>query len=114
MDIYKLHRIRPYQNFNICKLFRVKFFFFLCKHNHVVRNLNRIYNTSTRIFGKNFTNKFIEQTFCDFLTGGSDFNSLGKTITSLQEAGLYSSVGFCREFLTKDKENVIFTSKFRK
>lgn len=106
MDIYKLNRIRPYKNYNLCKLLRIKSFFFLCKFDKIVKNLNLIYNTSTRFLGKNITNKFIDHMYCDFLTGGSNFNELQKTLVSLQDSGIYSSTAFCREFLKKNTENV--------
>ncbi len=106
MDLYILNRIRPYKTFSLCKLLRVKTFFFLCKFNKVVKNLNLIYNTSVNFFGKNFTNKIIDHMYCDFLTGGSKFDDLEKALISLQDNGMYSSIAFCREFLTKNRENV--------
>ncbi len=106
MDLYKLNRIRPYKTFSLCKLLRIKSFFFLCKYQKIVKNLNLIYNTSIRLLGKNFTNKLIDHMYCDFLTGGSKFDDLEKSLISLEETGIYGSIGFCREFLTKNKENV--------
>ena len=106
MDIYKLNKIRPYKNMNFRKLLRVKSFFFLCKFQPIIKNLKKIYDGSSSIIGTNYTNRMIKYMYCDFLTGGSNFQELDSTVNLMQSEGLYSSIGFCREFLTKDEEHV--------
>ena len=44
--------------------------------------------------------------YCDFLTGGSTFEELEKTVENMDRQGLYSSIGYCREFLTNKEEHV--------
>ena len=106
MEIYTLSKIRPYISFSFCKLLRLKSFFFLCKFPRVVKNLNYLYDTSSKICGKRETNKIIKYTYCDFLTGGSTFEELEKTVENMDRQGLYSSIGYCREFLTNKEEHV--------
>jgi hypothetical protein len=106
MDLSKFSSIRPYVNYSFTKLLRLKCFFFFCGIPQVIKNLNKIYTTSSRIIGQHNMNLLLKNMYCDFLTGGSDLDELDQTARIIHERGLYSSINYSREFLKKEEENV--------
>ena len=106
MDIYKLNKIRPYVNFGLLKLFRLKTFFFMCKFPKIVSNLKNIYEFQCRVLGVKTSNSIIKHMYCDFLTGGSTYEELETSVKRMEDEGIFSSIAYCREFLTKKEENV--------
>lgn len=98
--------IRPFQHYGFFKLLRMKSFFLVCKHNLIISNLNKIYENFSKVLGKRLVNKLVDVLYCDLLTGGSNFEDLERKIKSLKKENVISIIDYCREFLTKDEENV--------
>lgn len=100
------NQIRPYQHYDFVKLLRMKSFFFMCKYEVLINNMNNLYNSASKLLGRNFVNKFVEVMYCDLLTGGSNFKDLETCINNLEKENIISIIDYCREFLTKEEEKV--------
>lgn len=98
--------VRPFESYKFFKLIRMKTFLFACKHNLLISNIKFIYERVSRILGRRFVNKFVEIMYCDLLTGGANFNQLQNTIKTLEKDNVISIIDYCREFLTKEEEQV--------
>ena len=106
MNIYKVNRIRPFKNFNFSRLLKLKTFFSICKFQKIVKNMKKIYDTSTNLVGKKYTNAIIKYMYFEILTGGSTLTELEKAVQFKISEGLVTSAAFCREFLTESAEKV--------
>lgn len=95
---------RVFQHFSIGKLFRLKFFLFLCKSHFFIKNMRKFYFYSHKIIGKDFTHLFIRKLYGDLFVGGEDFVDLEKSLEEQKKEGLFSIADYAREFLHAHEE----------
>lgn len=99
--------IRPYQNYSLTKMLRLKFFFTLCKYNVIVNNLSKIYDTSAKILTTKGVNNLIGHLYGDILLGGMSVTDLENCVRIQKQEKITCISGFIREGLTVEEEKEV-------
>jgi hypothetical protein len=97
---------RVYGALSMSKLIRLKSFFLFCKSELLVKNMQKLYNTSSSIIGHKATNKIIKSIYGDIFLGGETGKELSKSLYNLKDEGLISIADYARESLLKNEEKV--------
>jgi hypothetical protein len=97
---------RVYKTLSTCKLLRLKSFFLFCKSKFLVANMQKIYNSSSKIIGQKTTNKFIKLIYGDIFLGGENASELSHSLNTLKNEGLLSIADYARESLLSHEEKV--------
>jgi hypothetical protein len=97
---------RVYKEFSTAKLLRLKSFFIFCRSKFLVKNMQKLYNTSSMILGQRLTNKLINFLYGDIFLGGETVSELTKTLKLLSSENLICIVDYARESLLPHEEQV--------
>ena len=102
-----MKKIRPYSNYSLSMLFRIRSFFFYCSFPSLIRNSYKNYNRATRILGKKAVNRLIHAIYGDIFIGGENTTDLEKYTEKIKKCNMISVIQYALEFLTEEEEKVI-------
>lgn len=97
---------RIYRDKSLSKLLRLKTFFIFCKYPTLVKNMQKLYRSSTKIIGTANTNKLVKIFYGDIFVGGENSKELESSLQQQKEYGLVCIADYAREFLTAQEEKV--------